>query len=219
MLIDTLNEYIIDMKTVHELETASVDNKKQATADYNFKQLIVSLQQMVNELKLAVDNSEFVPSANVLSGFKSFLTSCDKVVQAGAANNATTQFVSSESKKLYAVMGQEWREYYTKSTSNILGLIETVKGILPNENKATYATNKIKKAATWNTSVENLNYLKQGIQEANQILTEIDLDENSPILTFLKLVSEGNATILDLTDDILAWIKKENLAEKLFINF
>lgn len=219
MLVDTLNEVIIDMKTVHELETASADTKKQATADYNFKQLIVSLQQMVNELKLAVDNSAFKPSANVVNGFKSFLTSCDKVTQAGAANNATTQFVSSESKKLYAVMGQEWSDYYTKSTSNILGLIETVKGILPDENKATYATNKIKKAATWNTSVENLNYLKQGIQEANQILTEIDLDENSPILAFLRLVSEGNATILNLTDDILAWIKKENLAEKLFINF
>lgn len=219
MLVDTLNEAIIDMKTVHELETASADTKKQATANYNFKQLIGSLQQMVNELILAVDNSEFIPSANVLSGFKSFLTACDKVVQAGVANNATTQFVSSESKKLYAVMGQEWSEYYTKSTSNILGLIETVKGILPDENKATYATNKIKKAGAWNTSVENLNYLKQGIQEANQIFTEIDLDENSPILAFLKLVSEGNATMVDLTDDILAWIKKENLAEKLYINF
>lgn len=218
MLVDTLNEAIIDMKTVHELETASADTKKQATADYNFKQLIASLQQMVNEIKLAVDNSEFMPSANVVSGFKSFLASCDKVVQAGAANNATTQYVSSESKKLYAVMGQEWSEYYTKSTSNILGLIETVKGILPDENKATYATNKIKKAATWNTSIENFSYLKQGLQEANDILSEIDLDEKSPILAFLKLVSEGNATIADLTDEILEWIKRENLAKKLYIN-
>lgn len=40
MLIDTLNERIIDMKTVHEMETASADTKKQAMADYNFKQLI-----------------------------------------------------------------------------------------------------------------------------------------------------------------------------------
>lgn len=29
MLIDTLNERIIDMKTVHEMETASADTKKQ----------------------------------------------------------------------------------------------------------------------------------------------------------------------------------------------
>lgn len=219
MLIDTLNEYIVDMKTVHELETASADNKKQATADYNFKQLIVSLQRMVNELKLAVDNSEFVPSANVLSGFKSFLASCDKVVQAGAANNATTQFVSSESKKLYAIMGQEWSEYYTKSTSNILGLIETVKGILPDENKATYATNKIKKAATWNTSVDNFNYLKQGIAEADKILEDLDLDKDSEILAFLKLVSEGRATILNLNEEILAWIKAEKLESKIYLNF
>ena len=43
MLIDTLNECIIDMKTVHEMETASADTKKQALADYNFKQLILNL--------------------------------------------------------------------------------------------------------------------------------------------------------------------------------
>ena len=35
------------------------------------------------------------------------------------------------------------------------------------------------------------------------------VDEDSPILAFLKLVSEGNATILDLTDDILKWIREE----------
>ena len=219
MLIDTLNEYIVDMKTVHELETASADNKKQATADYNFKQLILSLQQMVNELKLAVDNSEFEPSANVLSGFKSFLVSCDKVVQAGAANNATTQFVSSESKKLYAIMGQEWSEYYTKRTSNILGIIEIVKGILPDENKATYAINKIKKAATWNTVEDNYNYLKQGIVEADKILKDLDLDKDSEILAFLRLVSEGNETISNLNDEILEWIKTEKLENKIYLKF
>ncbi len=45
------------------------------------------------------------------------------------------------------------------------------------------------------------------------------LDEDSEILAFLKLVSEGKATILNLTDEILAWIKAENLADKMFINF
>ena len=34
-----------------------------------------------------------------------------------------------------------------------------------------------------------------------------------------KLVSEGKATILNLTDEILNWIKTENLADKLYINF
>lgn len=219
MLIDTLNERIIDMKTVHEMETASADTKKQAMADYNFKQLILNLKQMVDEVNLAVENSDFRPSANVISALKSFLGVCEKVVQTGVANNATTQYISFESKKLYTVIGQEWSEFYLKATANILSLLDTVKGIIPDENKAIYATNKIKKASSWNVTIDNYNYLKQGIAEADKILEDLDLDEDSEILAFLKLVSEGKATILNLTDEILAWIKAENLADKMFINF
>ena len=219
MLIDTLNECIIDMKTVREMETTSADTKKQATADYNFKQLILSLKQMIDEVDLAVENSEFRPSANVIGALKSFLGSCDKVVQVGAANNATTQYISSESKKLYAVIGQEWTDYYSKATANILCLLDTVRGIIPDENKAIYATNKIRKAFSWNTSIDNYNYLKQGIAEADKIFEDLDLDEDSEILAFLKLVREGKATILDLTEEILLWIKSEKLADKIKLTF
>jgi len=219
MLIDTLNECIVDMKTVREMETASADTKKQATADYNFKQLVLGLKKTVLEVDLAVKNSDFRPSANVISALKSFLASCDKVIQVGAANEATTQYISTESKKLYAVMGQEWSEYYTKMSSHVISLLDTVKSILKDENKAVYAVNKIKKAANWNTSIDNYNYLKQGLAEADQILEDLDLDEDSEVLAFLKLVSAGNATILDLTDEILEWIKTENLGDKMYINF
>ena len=219
MLIDTLNECIVDMKTVREMETASADTKKQAAADYNFKQLVLGLKKTVLEVDLAVKNSDFRPSANVISALKSFLASCDKVIQVGAANEATTQYISTESKKLYAVMGQEWSEYYTKMSSHVISLLDTVKSILKDENKAVYAVNKIKKAANWNTSIDNYNYLKQGLAEADQILEDLDLDEDSEVLAFLKLVSAGNATILDLTDEILEWIKTENLGDKMFINF
>ena len=219
MLIDTLNECIIDMKTVRQMETASADTKKQAMADYNFKQLIFSLKQMIDEVNLAVENSEFRPSVNVISALKSFLGSCDKVVQVGAANDATTRYITDESKKLYAVIGKEWKEYYLNATANILRLLDIVKGIIPDEKKAIYAMNKIRKASSWNTSIDNYNYLKQGIEEADKILEDLDLEKDSVILAFLKLVSEGKATILNLTDEILAWIKAENLADKLYINF
>ena len=219
MLIDTLNECIIDMKTVREMETASADTKKQATADYNFKQLILSLKQIIDEVNIAVENSAFRPSANVVSTLKSLLGACDKIVQAGAANNATTHYISSETKKLYAVIGQEWVEYYSKATVNILSLLDTIKGIIPDESKATYAANKIKKAATWNTTIDNYNYLKQGMTEADKILEDLDLDEDSEILAFLKLVGEGKATILDLTEEILLWIKSERLANKIKLTF
>ncbi len=217
MLMDTLNECIIDMKTVHEMETASADTKKQAMADYNFKQFILNYKQAIDEVHLVVENSEFCPSANVISSLKSFLSVCDKVVLSGAANNATTKYVSSELKKTYAVIGQEWSEYYSKVTVNTLSLLDTIKGIIPDESKAICAANKIKKAATWNTTIDNYNSLKQGIAEADKILEDLGLYEDSKILAFLKLVSDGKATILNLTDEILTWIKAEHLADKMFI--
>ena len=58
---------------------------------------------------------------------------------------------------MYAVMGQEWSEYYTKMSSHVISLLDTVKSILKDENKAVYAVNKIKKAANWNTSIDNYN--------------------------------------------------------------
>ena len=120
---------------------------------------------------------------------------------------------------MYAVIGKEWKEYYLNATANILSLLDIVKGIIPDEKKAIYAMNKIRKASSWNTSIDNYNYLKQGIEEADKILEDLDLEKDSVILAFLKLVSEGKATILNLTDEILAWIKAENLADKLYINF
>lgn len=219
MLIDTLNECIIDMKTVREMETASADTEKQAKADYNFKQLLLSIKQIIYEVNIAVENSAFRPSANVVSALKSLLGACDKIIQTGAANNATTQHISLETKKLYAVIGQEWAEYYSKATVNILSFLDIVKEIIPDESKVIYAANKIRKAETWNTTINNYNYLKQGMTEADKILEDLDLDNDSEILAFLKLVSTGKATILSLTDEILDWLNKENLAGKIYLKF
>lgn len=219
MLIDNLNEIIIDMKMVQEMETVSADTKKQAIADYNFKQLVAGLQKTVQEVLLATNNTGYRPSANVIYALKSILAACDKVVQAGAANISTTQYILSESKKLYAVIGSEWCEYYQNLAANVLSLLDTVKGIVPDATKVTYATNKIKKAATWNTSVENYNSLRQGLADADRIFKDLSLDKDSDIMAFLKLVSEGNATLLDLTDEILNWIKKEKIESKIRINF
>lgn len=55
------------------------------------------------------------------------------------------------------------------------------------------------------------------MNEAEELLNELGLDEDSPILEFLKLVSEGKATILNLTEDILKWIRDESLVGKMQI--
>lgn len=219
MLVDTLNSYIIEMKAVKEMETASNDSKKQADADYSFKQVVSNLKRIINKVDLAVKNSEFKPSANTLAGLKSFVAVCDKVVEGGTAVSSTNFYLSKEIKELYSELGQEWSQYYLNATSNVLSLLDVVKNIVSDERKVQFASSKIRKAENWNTSAENYNSLKQGLHDARQIFSEIGLDENSSIMMFLKNVSNGSATISDLTDEIIVWIKDSNLGQRMFIRF
>lgn len=219
MLTETLNACIIDMKTVKEMETASVDTKKQADANYAFKQIIQELQTTTMTLKTAIDNSGFKLSIPVVNALKSYLSACDKVIKDGAASASTNEFIRTESKKVTASIAAEWNDYYLRSTANVISLLETVKGIIPDSNKATYAINKIKKASNWNTSSDTYASMKQGLEEADLILKSLNLDEDSEVLAFLRLVGEGNATIKNLTDEILAWLKKEGIEDKLSISF
>ena len=219
MLIDTLDECIIDMNTVMELKTSSADSKNQAMANYKFKQMVSNLKVMTEEVYLAVQNSDFRPSAQTLTMLKRFVVICDNVVQDGAAVNATTDTIKEESKNLYSALQQEWAAYYEKATSSILSLLRIVDNILPDGRTTMYAVNKIQKASGWNHSIQNYNYLKQGLADGEKIIGELDLNDNPEVLDFLKLISEGNATVLNLTDEILAWIRQENLAGKMKICF
>lgn len=219
MLIDTLNNYIIEMQAIKEMETASIDSKKQAHADYAFKQVVNKLGKMVNEVGLAVNNSGFRLSPETLTRLKNFVSKCDKVVQGGAADASTNNYLNSETKKMYSLLGTEWNNYYTDATSNVLSLLDVVKNIVSDEREVQLAAGKIQRAANWNTSVENYNNLKQGLNEARQIFSEIGLGEDSSIMMFLKNVSAGSATIMDLTDEIILWIKENNLEKKMFIRF
>jgi len=219
MLTDKLNACIIDMKTVKEMETASVDTKKQADANYDFKQIVQDLQTTTLALKATIDNSEFKPSMLVLNALKSYLATCDKVVNDGAASSSTNTFIRTESKKVVASLAGEWSDYYQRSTANVISLLETVKVIIPDSNKATYAINKIRKASNWNTSPDMYILMKQGIDDADIILKSLDLDEDSEVMAFLKLVSEGSATVQNLTEEVLAWLRKEGIENKLSISF
>ena len=115
-------------------------------------------------------------------------------------------------------IASEWSDYYQKTTANISVFLNG-KGIIPDANKATYAINKIKKAANWNVAPDSYTSMKQGLDDADFILKSLDLAKDSEVLEFLKLVGEGSATVQNLTAEILAWLKNEGIEDKLTISF
>lgn len=217
MLSDILNQCIIEMKDIKELENASDDTKRQAMVDYNFKLFVASIQKIVFEVKMAVENSDFKPSNNVKRALQSYCDEIDKIINSGMAKDASTNFLTNESKKTYTLLGEEWKEYYDKKAVSIISILDTVKGIALDKNKPQYAINKIRKGSGWNTDISNLQYMKNGFIEAQNIMDDLALEDYK--IQFLRLVSDEKATIDDLSEEILNWISKENLSGKLFVRF
>jgi len=59
--------------------------------------------------------------------------------------------------------------------------------------------------------------MKNSLSEAKGTMDELALVDS--IIHFLRLVSDGKATIDDLFQDILNWLSRVNLSGKLFVRF
>ena len=219
MLIGVLSECIAEMKSVHEMETVSADTKKQAEQNYSFRQTVLQLKTLIEEIDFSNKNTGFCPSYGVNVILKSLVVSCDKIINEGCANSSTTDYILNELNKVKGIIEQEWGAFYYSKTHHLIGMVDTIKNIIDDEAKAKYAINKIKKAEIWNPTPDTFEYLHAGVSDAEYLIGTVGIDENSDIMKFLKQVGAGEATVLDLSGDILEWIKTNNIGDKLFIRF
>ena len=58
--------------------------------------------------------------------------------------------------------------------------------------------------------------MKKGLDDAQNLIDNLNLN-NKDVVIFLKKISKKQATITDLTPEIMDWIYKENLEKKIKI--
>ena len=76
---------------------------------------------------------------------------------------------------------------------------------------------KIQVAANWNLGETNYKTLIAGLDSAELLITGLGLDDE--IILFLKKTNSNKATLEDLNEKVLKWIKEENLEKKTRISF
>ena len=59
--------------------------------------------------------------------------------------------------------------------------------------------------------------MNDGIKDAEKIIAKLGLDDE--IITFLANTNSGKATLNDLSDKVLNWIKSEKLEGKIRVSF
>ena len=118
--------------------------------------------------------------------------------------------------KVVQILAKNWKDYYYKITQRIFGNLNTIEGLLDDKDKLNEIRTALNNGAEWTTlnivdtnQKDRLANLKNAIDDFEIIVDSLNLKEG--VSFFLNKVTKGNATVSDLNNEIMDWIKEENL--------
>ena len=220
MLTDLLEQSIIAMKEIHELEKSSNDVQRQEKSDKIYSAAVSESHLIVQAVSNSMLQLAFaVSSETKIRVIELLKLSCDAVAR-GMVQESTANYIQKEVLAIKKSILQEWSEHYHKIADQKINMLQTVKGIVPERDKVDYAINKIKRGASWEFKQDNLEKMKKGLQEAEEIIDNLGFGPNGPqIIEFLKKVADGKASVHDLTPVVLSWLTDKNMTTKLAVSF
>ncbi|MBD5135512.1 MAG: hypothetical protein HDT39_06045 [Lachnospiraceae bacterium] len=122
-------------------------------------------------------------------------------------------------KKLSEKIQSEWKS----QTDDYLAAIKEELGILKLVSNEKQEIQKIQKIivcmnnfSNWPVDENVSSQYEAANEKANEILSKMEFDDD--IAVFLRKVKDKEASLLDLTDPIIAWIRKENLSGNIMLS-
>lgn len=119
-------------------------------------------------------------------------------------------------KKLQESIASEWKtqtENHLAGIKDELGILKLVSNDKQEIQKILSSMNGF---SEWPTDENVSKEFDTAITRAKEILSQMEFDDD--IANFLRKVKDKSASLLDLTDPIITWIRKENLSANIMLN-
>lgn len=110
-----------------------------------------------------------------------------------------------------------WKDAARKYSEGTKGYLSMIGGLSPDPKRSRELADNIGKLVAGDPTIAGINGLVSDVAEAKKIVEAFSL--NPEIERFLKKVSAQQATVVDLTPNVLAWLKEKNLTSKLRVRF
>ena len=210
-LVNTTHS-LIDLKKKTDMK----NNKAlQDNVDARYRVLLSQTDSFVSTIEYLYSDVSEDKNADILSATSELLDSLEKAIESGLANPEDVSKAEDSYKTLQANMKKEWTKQYASVTGATISTLEAIKGI-DSENVSS-CIQDISVAETWEVGVDRLKTMMKGIKSADQLIQKLGLDEE--IIQFLQNTNVGKATLQDLNDKVLNWIRNEKLENKIRISF
>ena len=213
---ERLNQSINQLKRLHALESRKKNQVQQAINDNRFQELV----RQVTQLCCAVHYAQFTfsfpyqPQAILVGILGDLQTAASK----GSVDEDSISLSTRKVKPIQDQVKKEWEKHYPNLVGAVISTLQIIQKIDPVP--VTKCLIDIQNSAVWQndgSDILRLKTLNTALTNSSTIIERLGLDQE--ITTFLTKVARKTATLNDLSDDILSWIRKEELSDKIIVSF
>jgi hypothetical protein len=152
---------------------------------------------------------------NTKNNILALLDELKMAIGSGLADKGKIALSETKLTTIQVECKKNWVKQYALLTSARVSTLKVISEI--DTEKVSSCLRDIQKAETWNTDIVVLKTMMSGLESTDHLISNLGL--NQDIIQFLQNMNQGRATLADLTDEVLNWIKEENLESKIRLSF
>ena len=201
------DELVVTINALDNLKkkTDLKNNKAlQDNTDAKYRLLLSQTNSYISTIEYVYTNVPYAKNIEILTATLELLDNLEKVSKA-----------ENVYKTLCTTIKKEWSKKYSDLTGSTISTLEAIKGI--DSENVNACLQKIQTASEWDVGIDRFKNMLQGIASAEQLIQKLGLDDE--IILFLQNTNAGKATLLDLNDKVLNWIRSEKLENKIRVSF
>ena len=217
MLIDVLDRKIKELRDLRQREERRDNKEAQDRLDQKYRaltkqihQLILALQYTKTKMKMSFQLSDVV-----LNDINTLLLDHKRAVESGYADKDIISKVETDLKLILLNVKKEWSKQYANMTDNTISVLKVIAGV--DTEKVSKCLEEIENGKNWTTSINEFQVMNKSLEDANELISSLELDPQ--IILFLQKINNGKATVVDLDDKIMSWLKTEELDKKVRLSF
>lgn len=215
MIINLLNHKINAMRELQRLESLKANRKQQELIDAQYNLQVMNIHRIVLVIELLNDDAKIEPDEHINKIILELLNDLKEAIESGLINKEKILLFEKKLKIVQTECRENWTNLFSELSNAKISTLKVVSGI--DAEKVSLCLLDIQKAETWSTDVSVFKAMIRGLESADQLITNLGLNEE--IISFLKNMNQGRATLNDLSDEVLNWIKKEKLQSKIRVSF
>lgn len=219
-----LTETIKNSTSAIKKRRAAVESKQHAET---YAKALAQLSQSTGSIKSALDCAIAIKKSGIVgtpildeatrSDLLACINDCGNGISEMRLSIDAVRLLKSKGDTVSAQIKVIWRDASQKYSEGTKGYLSMIGSLSENPKRAKELAENITKAVSGDPSIKVAQGLVSDVAEAKQIIELFSL--NPRIENFLRKVSANQATVVDLTPDVLAWLKEKNLSSKLRLRF